>query len=257
MRTIYQSIMLLAIAGASCASAMAEDKPDAKAIVAKSIEAMGGAEAFGKITSRIVKGHLEILGMGVKGTIEIHQLRTGKSITRTEIEGIGTILQGVDGDVVWETNPMTGARIVEGEERALLLFSNRFDESNYETVIKTFEYVGEADVNGIACHKVVLTIEGLKPITVYYAKDTGLTAKTEMSVATPMGQVTTEAFSTDYRKVGDVLYPFNVSQKAAGTDIGITFDSLEHNTSIPDETFAMPDDVKALIGGGAAKGEAP
>ena len=255
MRTMYPYLVLLAVVGAIGIPAMAEDTPDAKAIVAKSIEAMGGTEAFSKITSRIVKGNLEIQGMGVKGTIEIHQLRTGKSITRTEIEGIGTILQGVDGDVVWETNPMTGARIVEAEERALLLFSNRFDETNYETAIKSFEYAGEADVNGTACHKVILTVEGLKPMATYYAKDTGLPAKTEITVATPMGEMNTEAVNGDFRKVGDVLYAFSITQRVAGSEIKITFDSIENNVVIPEETFALPDEIKALFGG--SKGETP
>jgi outer membrane lipoprotein-sorting protein len=54
------------------------------------------------------------------------------------------------------------------------------------------------------------------------------------------------SFLSDYRKEGDILMPHKLKESVAGQEITITFESITFNADIPAETFAVPDEIKAL-----------
>ena len=69
-----------------------------------------------------------------------------------------------------------------------------------------------------------------------------------MTVKSPMGELPTESLIGDYRKEGDLLMAHKMTQKAAGQEITIQFDSVKFNVDIPKEKFDLPEEIRALAG---------
>src|SRR5215203_3893997 len=84
--------------------------PSVDEILDKYVKAIGGKEAYEKVTSRFMKGTFEMPAMGMSGTVEQYTQAPNKSATVTEIAGFGKVQQVFDGKSSWEANPMTGLR---------------------------------------------------------------------------------------------------------------------------------------------------
>ncbi len=110
------AVVVLAAAGARLRAA--DELPKAETILDKSIEATGGKAAFEKLHNTVIAGSMELAAMGIKGTMSITKAEPDKILTEIEIAGIGSIKEGYDGKVAWEINPMQGARIKDGDEKA-------------------------------------------------------------------------------------------------------------------------------------------
>lgn len=232
---------------APAAPAKAEALPKAETILDQSYEAMGGKAAFAKIHSQLITGTLEIAAMGIKGTMTITKAEPDMSVADIDITGIGMVKQGFDGKVAWEINPMSGARIKDGEELAAAKREAHFHDENWREEFKKVETLGSETVEGKDCYKVVLTPNEGNPLTEFYDKKTGLLTKLKVTVATPMGDMEASTIFSDYRKEGDVMAAHKILQSAGPQEFSITFDSYKFNGEIPKGKFDLPDEIKALI----------
>lgn len=109
------------------------------------------------------------------------------------------------------------------------------------------ETVAEEKVEDKPAYKVVLTPAEGAPESRFFDKESGLLVKVATTVKTPMGEIPTESFVSDYRKVDGVLTPHKVRQMVLVQELTITVDKVENNVKIPDSRFAIPDDVKKLL----------
>ena len=89
-----------------------------------------------------------------------------------ELEGIGTIKQGTDGQTAWESSSLQGPRIKQGEERAVALREATLRGPLYwRKLYKHVETMSQETIDDQACYKVVLTPEEGKPDTQYYEQE--------------------------------------------------------------------------------------
>jgi len=239
------AVMVLAAAGARLRAA--DELPKAETILDKSVEATGGKAAFEKMHNMVITGSMEIAAMGLKGTMTITKAEPDKNLVEIELAGVGSIKQGYDGKVAWEINPMQGARIREGDEKASTMREAHFHEENWRDQYKKVETVGAETVEGKDCYKLVLTPNEGNPITQYFDKKTGLLGKSTMTVSTPNGDIEATTVFSDYRKEGDLLVVHKIQQSAGGQDIVITFDTYKFNVDLAKDKFDLPADIKALI----------
>ena len=235
------------LAGLGASAAPEEGLPTGKEVMERAIKAAGGREAFAKLNNRVVKAKLELKPMGLTGTATTYQARPCKAHSAIDIEGVGTILRGYDGDTMWEIHPMFGTRVVDGEEKAVMFVLSQFDESNYEALYETIECVGTEDVDGTACYKVLATPKGGKPMTVYYAKESGLPLKSVFSLQTPAGEFPTETRPSEFKEVDGITIPHRVEETVAGTEIHTVTESIQHNVEMPDDRFDLPEEIKNLL----------
>jgi len=237
---------VVALATAGAAVAAAEDLPK-DIILDKAVEATGGKAALEKVRTKVISGSMEIAAAGIKGTMVITAAEPDKNLVEINIENVGTIKQGYDGNVGWEINPMMGARIKDGTEKAEAKLQAHFHEENWRDVFKKVETVGSDIVDGKDCYKVVLTPDEGNPVTQYFDKKTGLLTKVAMTAATPMGDIPSESLPSDYRKEGDLLVPHKLQLNQAGQEIVITLESYKFNVDLAKDKFDLPDEIKALV----------
>jgi hypothetical protein len=216
-------------------------------VLERYLEKTGGREAYLKITSRTSKGKLEVKAAGISAAVTIAQNAEGKIRVTTNITGVGNQEQGFDGTIAWETNPMTGARIVTGDEREQFLAETPLNsELKFADRYASIENVGEETIGDKPAYKVVLKGKSGSEETRWYDKESGLLLKSSQVSKTAQGDIKVESYPSDWRAVDGVLMPFSTRQVAAGAEYVIALDSVVQNAPIPAETFTPPEEVQKL-----------
>ena len=88
-----------------CGPAQAQTSQE---VVAKMIEAQGGAKALAAVKDTTINATVELVSMGMNGTLTMYQKEP--NMMRMDIEIMGMVItQAYDGAVAWMVNPQTGA----------------------------------------------------------------------------------------------------------------------------------------------------
>lgn len=229
-------------------TAAQEALPKAETILDRFVEATGGRAAFEKHHNEVMHGSMELTGRGVKGTITVYQAEPDKIRAVIDIEGVGKIESGSNGEVAWENSALQGPRVKQGIEKTDAFRDARFNAALYWRELYTkAETTGVDTVNGQECYKVVLTPKEGKPVTNFFDKKTGLLLKTETTRTTQMGDISAEILAEDYRKEGDIVAAHKLVNKFAGQEFQILVEKLEFNVDLAKNEFDLPDDIQALL----------
>ena len=166
---------------------------------------------------------------------------------KMELAQLGVTQQGYSGDTAWELNPVTGARLLVGDEKVSAVRSASLESDyNWRKFFTKAEAVGVEDVEGKPAYKVVLTPKEGNPTTNFYDKTSGLLVRTDTTTKGPMGEIPVSVFVSDYKDFDGVKLPLKVKQKVLTQEIVITIDKVEQNVDVPPGTFDLPAEVKAL-----------
>ena len=230
--------------------ALAADEalPKAETILDRYVEVTGGKAAYEKHKSETATMSMEFVGKGIKGTGTRVADTSNNSFESMELENIGKVDAGVVNGVAWETNPMTGPRILDGPEKADRMRDSRFNAPIYwRELWKTTETTGVETVNGEECYKVILTPASGKTTTNFYSKKTGLLVKQARVVVSQMGELPVEIFAKNYKDFDGVLMPTQVSQQMMGNEILITAGNVKFNVPVAKDRYEPPAEIKKLI----------
>ncbi len=230
---------------------MAADLPDGKTVINKYIEATGGLKAWDGHTTMKATGILSMPAMGISGKIESWRQVPDLSRTIITSDAFGKIDEGFDGSVAWEASMMSGSKIKDGAELALSERMSQFNpwavwKDYYQSAVTT----GLVMVEDVECYQVeMIPNEGQgEPEQGFFSVESGLLIKTSMVMVNDMGRITIDSFISDYRNVDGVLAPFLARQVLMGMqEMIMTFETQEFDVEIPEGTFVMPDEIKALL----------
>jgi hypothetical protein len=224
-----------------------ENLPDAMAIIERSIQAGGGREAMQKITSRSMRGKIEAPSMGLSLNVEILQSADRFRMTVNNPQ-VGTTQMGHDGTWTWEYSEITGARLLEGSERA-----NIFRSGLLNAELRTSEFysqmrtVGPATIDGRPTWKLELVTKDGAAETRYYDQESGLLVRIDAKVESPMGVMETQTILASWKELDGIKYPSVSVTRLMGMELRTTADEVKHNVEFPEGTFALPDEVRELV----------
>ena len=239
---VFSLIALIPALGQLSASAQEKGElPKAEKVLADYIEATGGKATYDKFKSRTITGTLEIPDANITGKIQIFQKAPNLISVTTEVGPAGKTVQATDGKSAWEISPLTGERLLDGDELEDFLRKATFNEELHrDELYKKVECVGIEDVEGKPAYKIVLTAKTGKTETEYYDKVSHLLVKETMTAKSPMGEISVDTIPGDYKKVDGLLIPFTATQKALGQQVVVKIDEVKHNADIPADTFRRP-----------------
>jgi len=221
-------------------AAPAADLPSAESILDRYVEVTGGAAAYESRTSEVMTGTLTIATAGITGQVRM-SIKPGLLRGTIELPGVGVIDRGVKDGVAWESNPIAGPRIVEGLEAKLMIMGAQPGASaHWREHYTAVETTGIEAVNGRPAYRVVHSLGADGSVTGFYGVDSGLLAKLAIGPAV-------EQVYEEYANLGGILTPTRVVSTAPGQRTVLTFTSVEANVEIPDERFALPENVQALL----------
>jgi hypothetical protein len=221
--------------------------PEAKTIIDRHIEAIGGRAALKARQSIKATGTLNVAANGMTATMEMYAARPNKRLVKMTFVGIGEIMEGFDGTNAWSMDPMTGPRLATGDElvqKALDAdFDSDLDFAAKYTAVKTLE---KTTFDGRECFKVSMTRkDGVEDID-FYDVATGLKAGSINTRKNQMGAIQMTSTLKDYKKFGPILQPSVVQQTAMGTEMTTTITAVEFDKVDP-SVFDLPAQIKALI----------
>jgi hypothetical protein len=223
------------------------DLPNARTIVDRHIEAIGGREAVLGQSSAYVSGTVAIPSAGLTGNFEVFARKPNKMLVRMKIPGVGETLEGYDGTVGWEISPMTGPSLLEGKQLAEKAFdADYYDELHEEGRYTTMQTVERTTFDGRECYKVRLVRKDGGEDFEFYDVSSGLKAGTTTTRETSMGRLSLTAVEADYRKFGKLLQPTKLKMTTMGMEQVMRVASMEFDT-VPDSVFEPPANIKALL----------
>ena len=228
-------------------AAGAPSAPTLEQLVAKNIEARGGAAAAKAMQSLKIQGKLIIQD----GQFELQYVQTVRrpASIRTEatIQGL-TQVQAFDGTTGWQINPFQGRkdpeRLSSDDIKSLTEIVADFDGALVDAQKKgnKLDYLGTEDIDGTLAHKIKLTRPSGDTEYVYLDPDHFLEIRL-LSQRTEHGvQVETETDLGDYEKIDGVLVPFSIESGLKGSSDRqkLVVNKAEINATTDDAWFAFP-----------------
>jgi len=225
----------------SAAATAAVKLPTAQEILAKYVQALGGKAVNEKIKSRFTKGTVELAPLGVKGTFETYAAAPNKSINRTNLDGIGELIEGFDGVTAWSINPLSGNRDKAGEELAQAkLIYDFYRETKLEKLYSKMEVKGIEKVGASDAYVVTATPDGLPLETLYFDTISGLLVRQDATLVSPEGKQPVKVFYEDYRDVDGAKIFFKSRTILPQLELITTNTEVKNNVAVEDAKFAKP-----------------
>lgn len=224
-----------------------QELPTGAELVARHVQAIGGADAWRALSSVRVTGTTELPAQNLRGTFEMLSARPARSVVRMDLAGIGRVESGFDGRVGWMIDPMVGPSLVTGAALAEMTNDAQFDATLYpQALVASVVTVGRADFDGRPAFKVKVTFRSGQERDDYFDVERGLLLGSEGPSETPMGRVPMRLVLRDYKPYGAITQPSRLVQSSMGFDQHFVVETVEFDTVKP-EALDPPAVIRALI----------
>jgi hypothetical protein len=220
--------------------------PTVDELVAKNLEAKGGAAALEAIKTIRFEGRLLINQGQVELKYTNTKKRPGKVRTDAILQGM-TLVQAYNGMSGWKIYPIYGRKDPEkmsGDEAKSLVEEAEIGGplENWKEQGKTVTYLGTEDVEGTAAHKLKVVRKNGDISYVYLDPDFFLEIRVIDQRTEQGAKVEVETDLGDYEKINGVYFPFSIEAGSKGsTDKQKTIlEKGEANIPVEDAIFEFP-----------------
>jgi len=215
-------------------------------LVAKNIEAKGGAEALRNLKSVSLKGRMLVNQGRIELVYSAVKKRPGSVRSEITLQGM-TAVQAYDGTEGWKISPFGGRKDPEKmtpDDAKALIEDAEIDGPlvDWKEKGSTVEYLGTEDVDGTQAHKLRVSRKNGDINYVYLDPDAFLEIRIITQRTEQGAQVEVETDLGDYEKVGGVFLPFSLeSGPKGGTDKQkLILEKGEANVTVDDAQFKFP-----------------
>ncbi|MGB6431389.1 MAG: c-type cytochrome [Candidatus Acidiferrales bacterium] len=226
------------VAPASEAPELPTNLPTVSQLLENYVNALGGAAAIEKITSRVEKGTAAIRGQSV-GLEIFTQAPDKQALIRHLPDGDSlAIFDGQEGWLVYPGRPtraMEDAEIVAARMDSDLQFPLRVQQIFPEVRVEYPEKIGDREAYVLSC-----VTQGQPAVKLYFDEQSNLLLRVLRYVESPLGLDPTQIDYADYRDVDGVQVPFRVTIAQPGSTSIIQIDDVQQNIPIDDIKFAKP-----------------
>lgn len=228
------------------ADAAAPALPTADQVFDQYLQAVGGAEALKKITTRVQKGNLD--AGGTKSAVQVLAKAPNKRATGVMmLQGLN--VTAYDGETGWTGVPggrhpenMTRAETEAFSLDATFYFPIEVKTMFTETRVRPAEKIGD--------HEAIQVIgmrEGRPPLRLFFDKQSGLLLRMVRYAETALGRNPTQIDYADYREDTGVKIPFRWTIARPQGRFTIQIDSVQTNVPINDEKFTKPETMEKSV----------
>jgi hypothetical protein len=242
-------ILFFAIAAALAGStSLAQDqtKPTLDELVAKNIEAKGGADALRALQSLKLTGKLLVNQGQIQLTHIQIKKRPGEVRTDETLQGM-TAVEAYDGKDGWRISPFQGRKDPEkmtADDVKPLIEDAEIDGPlvDWKAKESTLEYLGREDVDGTSAYKVKVVRKNGDVNFVFLDPDHFLEIRILTQRIRHGAQEEVEEDVGDYEKIGGVFVPFSIEagRKGDPDKQKIVIEKAEANVPVEDAIFHFP-----------------
>jgi hypothetical protein len=248
---MHLRFVILIVAALSTPAIFAQtNQPTVDELVAKNIEAKGGATALNNLQTLRSTGKLLV---PFQGRIELAYLQTRKrpDEVRTEasLQGM-TQIEAYDGKEGWKISPFFGRkdpeRMSADDVKALVEDTEMGGPlADWKAKGSAVEYLGTEDVDGTPAHKLKIVRKNGDVSFVYLDPDHFLEIRIVTQRVRQGAHEEVETDLGDYEKAGGVFVPMSieVGRKGAPDKQMVVIDKVEANVPVDDTIFHFPGQI--------------
>jgi hypothetical protein len=231
---------------ASTGLAQERSQPTVDQLVAKNIEAKGGATALRDLKTLRLTGKLLVQGGQIQLTFMQIKKRPDEVRTEASLQGM-TQIEAYDGKDGWKVSPFFGRKDPErmsADDVKALVEDAEMDGPlvDWQAKGNAVEYLGTEDVDGTPAHKLKVTRKNDDVSFVYLDPDHFLEIRVLIQRVRHGAYEEVETDLGDYEKAGGVFVPTSIEfgRKGAPDKQRIIIDKVEANAPVDDAIFHFP-----------------
>lgn len=228
----------------------ADDQADAKAVIDKALKAMGGEGKVAKFKAGNCKGKVILDKNGQQLSLMADLIWQG--IDKAKLKGElnengnnGRIVFCIDGDKGWEQKndnvSDAPAPLFSAVKNAFFALQMVYLLPELKGGAFKLSPLGEVKLNDKSVVGISVQHQGHNDVNVFFDKETGLPAKSEVRLTDPNGkEITVEYLYGDFQDMDGVKHPKRISLKADNTEFIIELQEIASKDKIDDSEFAKP-----------------
>ena len=213
--------------------------PSADQLLDKYVQALGGAAAIDKVTSRVMKGTIDFGGKSLP--IDIYSKDPDERISFTHMPE-GDSVTAFNGHEGWLASPgrpevreMHGSDLDGASVDADLHLATHLKAMFNEMRVQGTERVGDHDA-----YLVVGQREGKPPLHLYFDEQSGLLVRLVRYGDTALGWLPTQIDYADYRDSSGVKIPYRWTLARPSGRFTIQLSEVKQNVPVDDAKFTKP-----------------
>ncbi|MGI8482180.1 MAG: hypothetical protein ACR2MF_08990 [Chthoniobacterales bacterium] len=221
-------------------------RPTVDDLVAKNVEAKGGAEALRAMQAVRLTGKMLVNGGQLEFAYQQTKKRPGEVRTEATLQGM-TMIEAFDGTQGWKISPFQGRKDPEkmsADDAKELMEDAEIDGPlvDWKTKGSTVEYLGTEDVDGTMAHKLKVVRKNGDVSYVYLDPDHFLEIRTMTQRVKRGAQMEIETDYGDYEKIAGVFLPFSIEagRKGSTDKQKIVLEQADANVPVDDAAFHFP-----------------
>ncbi|WP_146155431.1 hypothetical protein, partial [Enhygromyxa salina] len=222
--------------------APAEQLPDGAELLTAHVEAAGGADKIAKFETVHAEGTVDTGQQKLVGTMHMWWQKGGKFYLEQDVEGVGKSRAGYDGETIWLDDPITGLRVLEGEEAASYIQTSlMFPGHDWRQHFSAAKTLGKQRTDEGEVWEVELVSKAGPDVIVGLDVDTKLIRYMKTTQITLMGPLPIEAHTEDYQLVEG--YKFSMKKRSsikALIELEEEITKFEVNVPIDESMFVFP-----------------
>jgi hypothetical protein len=227
----------------TAAAKPAESLPDAAELLAAHVQAAGGADKIATFETIHAVGKIDAGQQKLVGTSELWWQKGGKFYLEQDVEGVGKSRAGYDGTTIWLDDPISGLRILEGDEAQSYIHSSiMFPGHEWREHFSEAKTIGKQTLaDGSEAWEVELVAKTGPNLVLGLDASTKLIRYTKTNQVTPMGQLPIQSEAQDYRDVQGYKFAMRKhSSVKALIELDEEITAFEVNVPIDASKFAYP-----------------
>jgi len=220
--------------------------PSVDQIVGRYVEAIGGTAAIDKITSRVSRGTVEVVGINTKGTVEIYEKAPDKLVRIVRIPGVLAWAEGFNSTMGWAFNQQAGkVEVKKGKELAAAKF-----EASFYRFMKLNEYYSRISLKGVETiqyrdekretHVIEATPNVGGTERLYFDTANGLLIRRDTQEESEDGKIPIIEYLLDYTVLDGIKVPMTSRVRQGTTVFIFRLTDVKQNVVIDDARFDKP-----------------
>jgi photosynthetic reaction center cytochrome c subunit len=207
-------------------------------IVAKFADALGGADALRKVTSRAMKG--AIVTGGQQTPIELLTKAPNMRVSISHM-GNGDSFTAFDGTAGWlGTTGRPAREMTAAESAAAGLDAEFYLALRLKEIYPQLRRGRPEEIRGVECETLNGSAPGHPAVRLYFEKTTGLLLRMVRYADTPMGRMPTQIDYADYKDAGGAKAAYRWTLSRPNGRFTIQISEMKANVPIDDARFRKP-----------------
>ncbi|HUS10226.1 MAG TPA: tetratricopeptide repeat protein [Pyrinomonadaceae bacterium] len=214
--------------------------PTLDEVLARYMQASGGAAAINAVSSRVTKGTVDVVGVSRDVKFEIYSQAPNKTLMIMPALPLGPIKMGFNGRSGWAQTG-SGIRAIKGVELAALQRdSDLYGPVTLRTNFAKISLLGKSNIG----YREVYVLD-LQPTLgaverLYLDSGTYLPARVNTSRMVGRSEVPVEVYLDDWRAVDGIQLPFRISQSMPRLTLVFNVKEIQHNVALNAQMFDVP-----------------